>query len=136
RPRLRQGWRAVHEPHMEHSAMTRKLDLDKYLERLKARRDELLQAQHDTEADRSAVELDQTSVGRLSRMHAIQEQATAIATGRKRDEELARIEAALQRMADGDYGYCVLCGEEIDERRLELDPSLPSCIECARQARR
>lgn len=116
--------------------MTRKLDLDKYLERLKARRDELLQAQHDTEADRSAVELDQTSVGRLSRMHAIQEQATAIATGRKRDEELARIEAALQRMADGDYGYCVLCGEEIDERRLELDPSLPSCIECARQARR
>lgn len=116
--------------------MTRKLDLDKFKERLEARRAELLQAQHETEADRSTVELDQTTVGRLSRMHAIQEQATAIATGRKRDEELARIEAALQRMSDGEYGYCVLCGEDIDERRLELDPSLPSCIECARQARR
>lgn len=116
--------------------MTRKLDLDKCRERLEARRAELLQAQHETEADRSVVELDQTSVGRLSRMHAIQEQATAIATGRKREQELARIEAALQRIADGEYGYCVVCGEEIDERRLDLDPSLPSCIECARQSRR
>lgn len=116
--------------------MTRKLDVEKYAPRLEARRAELLEAQDLTEADRSTVELDQTTVGRLSRMHAIQEQATAIAAGRQREQELARIEAALQRIADGEYGYCVVCGDEIDERRLDLDPSLPSCIDCARQARR
>ncbi len=116
--------------------MTRKLDLDKYAETLRARRAQLLKAQDDTEADRGTVELDQTTVGRLSRMHALQEQATALAAGRRREEELARIDAALQRIEDGEYGYCVACGEEIDERRLELDPSLPTCIDCARSAHR
>ena len=104
--------------------MTRKLDLDKYAERLRARRAELLKAQEETEADRGTVELDQTTVGRLSRMHALQEQATALATARKREEE------------EGDYGYCLVCGEEIDERRLDLDPSLPTCIDCARSGHR
>lgn len=116
--------------------MTRKLDLDKYAKRLEARRAELLNYQHMTEADRSTVILDQTTVGRLSRMHEIQEQATAIATGRQREQERARIERALQRIADGEYGYCIACGEEIDERRLDLDPSLASCIDCARKSRR
>ncbi|MCL4768000.1 MAG: TraR/DksA C4-type zinc finger protein [Hyphomicrobiaceae bacterium] len=116
--------------------MTRKRDADKYAARLEVRRAELMEYQGLTEVDRSTVELDQTTVGRLSRMHAIQEQATAIATGRQREQELARIEAALQRIADGEYGYCLACGEPIDARRLDLDPSLPSCIDCARQARR
>jgi DnaK suppressor protein len=121
---------------MEQSSMTRKLDLDKYAERLRARRAELLKAQEETEADRGTVELDQTTVGRLSRMHALQEQATALATARKREEELARIDAALKRIEEGDYGYCLVCGEEIDERRLDLDPSLPTCIDCARSGHR
>lgn len=114
--------------------MIRKLDLDKYSAKLKARRSQLLMLQDLTRADRNTVEHDQTTVGRLSRMHAIQEQATALATARQREQELARIEAALRRIADGEYGYCVVCGEEIDERRLDLDPSLASCIECARNA--
>lgn len=114
--------------------MTRKRDADKYAARLEARRAELMQYQDLTEADRDIVALDQTTVGRLSRMHAIQEQATAIATGRQREQELARIEAALQRIADGEYGCCLVCGEVIDARRLDLDPSLPTCVGCARQA--
>ncbi len=116
--------------------MPRKLDIDKYVARLRARQAQLMEAQDLTEADRSTVEHDQTTVGRLSRMHAIQEQATALATGRQREQELARIEAALQRIAEGGYGFCLTCGEDIDERRLDLDPSLPNCIDCARQARR
>jgi DnaK suppressor protein len=114
--------------------MIRKLDLDKYSAKLEARRRQLLTLHEQTRADRSTVEHDQTTVARLSRMHAIQEQATALATGRQREQELARIEAALRRIAEGEYGYCVVCGEEIDERRLDLDPSLASCIECARSA--
>jgi DnaK suppressor protein len=81
------------------------------------------------------VKLDQTSVGRLSRMDALQEQAMSQERLRRRAIELARISAALKRMESGDYGYCVLCGEAIASGRLELDPATPTCIECAGKAR-
>lgn len=78
------------------------------------------------------VRLDQQSVGRLSRMDAMQQQAMAQATGRRRQAGQARIAAALQRMAEGEYGYCVECGEEIARARLDLDPAIPTCLSCAR----
>ena len=80
------------------------------------------------------VELDQSRVGRLSRMDALQSQAMSRETNRRRKVELSRIEAALQRIADGDYGLCVRCGEEIAEGRLLSDPSAPLCIDCASRA--
>lgn len=80
------------------------------------------------------VELDQTRVGRLSRMDAMQQQAMSQATDRLAAVERHRIKAALARLAAGDYGYCVHCGEEIAEGRLRFDPSVPSCIDCAREA--
>jgi DnaK suppressor protein len=80
---------------------------------------------------RKTVELDQASVGRLSRMDAMQGQAMAMAAQRRREGELLRIRAALQRIADGEYGYCSKCGLEIAPARLELDPAIPSCISCA-----
>ena len=82
-------------------------------------------------AERAPVELDQQSVGRLSRMDALQVQAMAMETSRRRAGELKRIAAALTRMQAGEYGYCVECGEEIAVRRLELDPATPLCIHCA-----
>ena len=82
-------------------------------------------------AERAPVELDQQSVGRLSRMDALQVQAMAQATSRRRAGELKRVAAALERMEAGEYGYCVECGEEIAMRRLELDPATPLCIQCA-----
>lgn len=84
-----------------------------------------------TAPERAPVELDQQSVGRLSRMDALQVQAMAMETSRRRAGELRRIAAALARMEAGEYGYCVECGEEIAVRRLELDPAAPLCIECA-----
>jgi DnaK suppressor protein len=50
---------------------------------------------------------------------------------RRRQLELQRIEASLKRIEEGDYGYCVACGEQIPLRRLELDPTLPTCVNCA-----
>ncbi|MDV7269354.1 TraR/DksA family transcriptional regulator [Thioclava sp. A2] len=41
--------------------------------------------------------------------------------------ELRMIEAALSRLAEGEYGYCVTCGERIDEGRLDLVPATPFC---------
>ena len=83
-------------------------------------------------ADQGTVQLDQTSVGRLSRMDALQRQAMAQATQRRREAQRLRLAAALQRLEDEEYGYCVECGEEIAPARLAHDPTAPTCISCAR----
>ena len=81
--------------------------------------------------DRAAVALDQQAVGRLSRMDALQQQAMAQAGERARARDLHRIDAALRRIEDGEYGYCSECGEEIAEKRLAVDPMASLCIACA-----
>lgn len=94
--------------------------------------DRQIRAQDRESADqRAPVELDQQSVGRLSRMDALQVQAMAQETSRRRATELRRIAAALSRIDEGEFGYCIKCGDEIARRRLELDPAAPHCIECA-----
>ncbi len=77
------------------------------------------------------VELDQTSVGRLSRMDALQGQAMSQERARRRKLELQRITAALRRLDKGEFGDCQDCGEPIDVRRLEMDPAAILCIRCA-----
>ncbi len=103
---------------------------------LLARQEELRHLTDSSAEARRPVELDQSRVGRLSRMDALQTQAMAVETNRRREVELRQIEAALGRIAEGDYGFCVGCGEEIAIARLELNPTTPICIDCAQQAGR
>jgi DnaK suppressor protein len=110
------------------------LDLAQYQAKLKARRAELLAEDELSEADRAPVTLDQESVGRLSRIDAMQMQAMAMAQLRRRQAERAAIDAALDRIDAGEYGYCLQCGEEIAAARLEHNPAVANCIECAREA--
>lgn len=77
------------------------------------------------------VELDQSRVGRLSRMDAMQAQAMSLETKRRREIQLTRIDSALQRLANDEFGDCVRCGEAIESKRLDFDPSVLLCIECA-----
>lgn len=84
-----------------------------------------------SEEARAPVALDQQSVGRLSRMDAMQQQAMAASQERNRKRDLVRIEMAERRIAEGEYGYCVECGEEIPDRRLEIDPMAEKCVRCA-----
>ena len=100
--------------------------------RLLEMKTELERLAHEHEHDSDIVELDQTTQGRLSRMDALQGQAMAQEVARRREVEIRRIEAALERIEDDEYGYCVTCGEEIARKRLELDPATPNCIDCAR----
>lgn len=86
-----------------------------------------------TEDERKPVALDQQSVGRLSRMDAMQQRAMQIATERRRRLSLVRIDAALLRVDEDEFGYCVGCGEEIAVRRLEHDPSITTCVTCAQK---
>lgn len=84
------------------------------------------------EDGQAVVALDQQSVGRLSRMDALQAQAMAKAQQGLRDGEAARLKAALARMGEDEYGFCEDCGEEIAVARLRLNPAAPKCISCAR----
>lgn len=91
-----------------------------------------LRAEGDSSADaRATVQLDQASVGRLSRMDAMQQQQMALAEQRRRQQTLRRIEAALRRVEDGSYGQCTGCGEPIAAARLRMDPAVALCLACA-----
>ncbi len=105
--------------------------MEKHKRNLLALRESLLKAQETGEQAEQTVELDQTRVGRLSRMDAMQAQAMSIETGRRRRQKLLQIEAALKRIDENDYGFCQSCGEEIAPARLEIDPTVVLCINCA-----
>lgn len=107
-------------------------EIERYRVLLVERRAELQSLSQASAGSRRPVELDQSRVGRLSRMDAMQDQAMAQETARRRELELQRIDAALKRIDGDDYGYCLTCGEEIAEKRLRLDPATPVCIGCAR----
>jgi len=79
----------------------------------------------------AVVQLDQQSVGRLSRMDALQNQAMAKAQQTRRNTLALRLSAALLRVEDGEFGYCEDCGDDIAPKRLELDPAATKCINCA-----
>lgn len=107
------------------------MDISKFEDILRRRQQELSDLTSMSADSRRAVELDQTKVGRLSRMDAMQQQEMAKASQQHRAAEMRRIEAALERIRDGDYGFCIDCGEPIAERRLEIDPAVAFCIDCA-----
>lgn len=77
------------------------------------------------------VELDQTRVGRLSRMDALQGQAMSQAAGQRRQQMRLRIESALRCLDAGEYGDCLRCEEAIAPARLFADPAATLCIRCA-----
>ena len=107
---------------------------DTLRDRLVEEREALLDVEESATEATNTVELDQTRVGRVSRMDAMQSQAMAKESDRRRRLTLQRIDSALRRMDEGEYGYCVACGEEIAASRLEADPAAPLCIECASRA--
>jgi len=107
------------------------IDLHHYKEVLLQRKKDILDMQQSSKDSTRPVDLDQSSVGRLSRMDAMQSQAMALENKRRREIELTRIDAAFDRIEEGEYGYCAACDEEIDQRRLSVDPANPFCVACA-----
>lgn len=109
----------------------RDLDLDHYRARLAERLAEVEQMEHAEHEAARPVELDQQSIGRLSRMDAMQMQAMAAEHERRLKAEHQRILAALRRIEDSAYGYCVTCDAKIPAKRLDLDPAAAQCVKCA-----
>jgi DnaK suppressor protein len=67
-------------------------------------------------------------------MDAIQGQAMAQASKERREQQLRLIDAALERLDEDEFGVCQECGRSIDPRRLEFDPTVLLCIDCASEA--
>ena len=111
--------------------MTDSPDIDHFRDLLLAEKRALEDTGQTRDDAAATVKLDQSSVGRLSRMDALQQQAMARNVNDRAALLLQQIDAALRRCDDGSYGYCKACDELIDPRRLELSPTATRCINCA-----
>lgn len=108
------------------------IDIAAFRARLGAERASLQADSAARAEDRAPVTLDQQSVGRLSRVDAMQMQEMATAAERRRHQRLRRLDAALARLETEEFGWCTLCGDEIGTLRLDADPTVPTCVGCAR----
>jgi DnaK suppressor protein len=100
-----------------------RLELDRQLARLR-------RSMRVTEEAARPVELDQTAVGRLSRMDSIQNQQLTKNLQEREGIRLALLERALQRIASGSYGICSECGGPTPFDRLFVVPEAPDCGRC------
>lgn len=83
-----------------------------------------------TRSEREAIAPD-VSIGRLSRLDAMQMQEVAKEAARRREERVGRLELALEQLEQGTYGRCVRCGEDIEFDRLHTTPEATRCSRCA-----
>lgn len=108
---------------------------DKTLSELKAKleheRESILSLARSGTEKRAEIELDQSKVGRLSRMDALAGAQMSAETERRRRYRVVLIERALKKIDDGLYGECGECLQEIAIARLELNPAAELCIDCA-----
>ena len=104
--------------------------IKKFKDLLIKEKDELKMLSLKTKDSRAPVILDQQSVGRLSRMDAIQQQNMNLATETNRNNKISQIENTLKRIELGTFGICISCGKEISEKRLLIDPTVLKCIDC------
>ena len=101
-----------------------------YRSRIEAEIAELRALSDNSRQSRAPVMLDQQSVGRLSRMDAMQRQSMDLAKEERRVKRLAILAAALRRMDEDEFGYCLRCGEDISPARLDVDPTVTLCVGC------
>jgi DnaK suppressor protein len=100
---------------------------------LLSRRQELSELLENSGESTGPVALDQQSVGRVSRIDAIQQQQMALASQKQAGEILKRTELALLRIDKGEYGDCQQCGEPVAFARLQAQPFASLCIDCQSQ---
>ena len=97
---------------------------------LKTRQQQLEQLVNSTHSGTETVTLDQQSVGRVSRIDALQQQQMALANQQQASAQLRAIERALRAIDSGDFGICSECGENIAFARLEVQPFSSLCLGC------
>lgn len=104
------------------------------IEELTAQLDHVIQklerSMRTTEEALRPVELDQTAVGRLSRIDSLQNQGLTRNLHDREQAKLGQVVTAIERIDAGTYGLCVDCGGEIRFERLQVFPETPICTGC------
>jgi DnaK suppressor protein len=104
--------------------------IDQFKARLEARDLELKQRLDRQSDQTSAVEPDR-AIGRLTRLDAVQAGHMSEELRRQAGAERSRIAVALRRVANGSYGTCPKCEEDIPLARLDARPDAVLCLNCA-----
>lgn len=112
---------------MRHLATAQVTELQVELERRLAKLEKSMRV---TDEAMKTVELDQTAVGRLSRMDSLQNQSLSKGLREREIVQLSQIREALERIADGSYGSCEVCSGPIPFERLFVFPEAPACASC------
>ncbi len=113
---------------MDHLTEDQISELTAALERTLAK---LERSMRTTEEAMRPVKLDQTAVGRLSRIDTLQNQGLTRNLQEREEAQLGQIVTAFQRLEDGSYGRCVECEGEIPFARLQVFPETPTCTACS-----
>ena len=107
------------------------MDKDAMKQKLLQMREQLQMTAATRDGSAQVVELDQSKVGRLSRMDAMQTQELAKAAVVRSQRLLIQIGAALERIESDEFGICQNCDQDIAPKRLDVDPTALLCITCA-----
>ncbi|NIQ01248.1 MAG: hypothetical protein GWM98_13285 [Nitrospinaceae bacterium] len=74
------------------------------------------------------------AIGRLSRMEALNDRAVSEASLKAAQTKLSRLETALQKVDQPEFGLCVECGQPIPHGRILLMPEATRCVPCAEKS--
>ena len=113
--------------------MLSKIELRHFEQQLLDLQSEVLGVAELVDDTSAVVELDPNSIGRLSRMDAMQNQAMAQAGSLRQEEQLRLIESAIERIDVGYYGRCLECDDWVAVARLHANPMTHHCIRCANE---
>ncbi len=72
------------------------------------------------------------AIGRVSRMDAINNKSVNERALRQAEFKFQKLNMALEKVDDANFGKCSRCGNDIQEGRLMLMPENTKCIHCAR----
>lgn len=112
---------------MDHLTPSQLRELRGELDRVLARLERSMKV---TDEAARPVELDQSAVGRLSRMDSLQNQGLTRNLQDRERARLAMLRQAYDRLEDGSYGRCVECRQSIPFERLMVFPETPVCARC------
>ena len=73
----------------------------------------------------------ENAIGRISRMDAINNKSINDRMLRKAKEKLKKLNLALSRINEKEFGMCINCNKLINENRLMLMPEVVRCVKCA-----
>lgn len=93
---------------------------------------DLIESVESAKKSAKPVELDQQSVGRVSRIDAIQQQQLSLNSLKRQQMQLNQVRQALMKIDSDDFGLCGVCEEQISESRLLARPEHNLCLPCTK----